>query len=67
MPMPSVPCAPITRDPLSRAFYALPADPDAQTEDVLVDTRGFVYVTDKNWGLWILRYNGTGQPAPTDR
>ena len=35
-----------------------------QTEDVLVDTRGNIYITDKQWGLWILRY--TGQAACTD-
>lgn len=29
-----------------------------QTEDVLVDTRGNIYITDKQWGLWILRYTG---------
>jgi len=34
---------------------------------VLVDTRGNVFVTDKNWGLWVLRYSGPDQPAPTDR
>jgi hypothetical protein len=27
-----------------------------QTEDVLVDTRGYIYVTNKNQGLWILKY-----------
>jgi len=26
-----------------------------QTEDVLVDTRGYIYVTNKNQGLWILK------------
>jgi hypothetical protein len=36
-----------------------------QTEDVLVDTRGNIYITDKNWGLFILRYTGKGEPAPT--
>ena len=46
---------------------ALPRDLVTQTEDVLVDTRGFIYVTDKQWGLWILRYSGPDQPAPTDR
>ena len=30
----------------------------AQTEDVLVDTRGYIYVTDKNQGLFILKYTG---------
>ena len=38
-----------------------------QLEDVLVDTRGYIYVTDKQWGLWILRYTGPDQPAPTDK
>jgi hypothetical protein len=45
----------------------LPRDLVTQTEDVLVDTRGLIYVTDKQWGLWILRYLGPDQPAPTDR
>ena len=36
-------------------------------EDVLVDTRGYIYVTDKQWGLWILRYTGPDQPTPTDK
>lgn len=29
-----------------------------QTEDVLVDTRGYIYITHKNQGLWILKYTG---------
>lgn len=33
----------------------------AQTEDVLVDRRGNIFITDKNQGLWVLRYTG---PAP---
>ena len=33
-----------------------------QTEDVLVDRRGYIYITGKNEGLWILRYTG---PKPT--
>jgi hypothetical protein len=45
----------------------LPKDVVAQTEDVLVDTRGYIYITDKNWGMWILRYSGPNQPTPTDR
>jgi len=44
----------------------LPKDVVNQTEDVLVDTRGYIYITDKNWGLWIARYTGPDQPAPTD-
>jgi hypothetical protein len=34
---------------------------------LLVDTRGYIYITDKNWGMWILRYSGPNQPTPTDR
>jgi len=37
----------------------------SQTEDVLVDTRGNIYITDKNRGIFILRYTGKGEPAPT--
>ncbi len=29
-----------------------------QTEDVAVDARGNVFITDKQWGLFILRYEG---------
>jgi hypothetical protein len=36
-----------------------------QTQDVLVDTRGNIYITDSAWGIWILRYTGPDQPAPT--
>jgi hypothetical protein len=43
----------------------IPARLVTQTEDVLVDTRGNIYITDKQWGLWVLRYTGPGQPAPT--
>jgi hypothetical protein len=35
-----------------------------QTEDVVVDRRGFIYISDKNQGLWILRYTG---PQPGAR
>lgn len=38
-----------------------PQPPDAlalQSEDVLVDTRGDIYLSNKNQGLWILRYTG---------
>jgi hypothetical protein len=50
--------------------YFLPPDPKerrgvfpkdsltASSEDVLVDTRGYIYVTDKNLGLYVLRYTG---------
>jgi hypothetical protein len=53
--------------PPSERAGPLPRDLVTQTEDVLVDTRGYIYVTDKQWGLWILRYTGPDQPAPTDR
>jgi hypothetical protein len=36
-----------------------------QTQDVLVDTRGNIYITDSAWGIWVLRYTGKNQPAPT--
>ncbi|OFW09277.1 MAG: hypothetical protein A3H27_03725 [Acidobacteria bacterium RIFCSPLOWO2_02_FULL_59_13] len=29
-----------------------------QAEDVVVDTRGYIYLTDSNQGLWILRLSG---------
>lgn len=34
-----------------------------QTEDVLVDRRGNIYVTDKQWGLFVLRYTGSRAPG----
>ena len=45
----------------------LPAKLVNQTEDVLADTRGNIYITDKQWGLFILHYTGQGEPAPTAR
>ncbi len=30
----------------------------SQSEDVLVDARGYIYLTGKNEGLWILKYTG---------
>ncbi|NEU73242.1 hypothetical protein PI95_011870 [Hassallia byssoidea VB512170] len=50
--------------------YFIPPDPKkrfgpmpegrlvVQTEDVLVDRRGYIYITHKNQGLWILKYQG---------
>lgn len=49
--------------------YYIPPDPKerrgvlpktlvTQTEDVLVDSRGYIYITDKNHGLHVLRYTG---------
>jgi hypothetical protein len=48
----------IPPDPTER-FGAQP--PDAlvvQSEDVLVDARGYIYLSNKNQGLWILQYTG---------
>jgi hypothetical protein len=56
----------IPPQPAERAG-ALPRDLVTQIEDVLVDTRGYIYVTDKQWGLWVLRYTGPDQPTPTDK
>jgi hypothetical protein len=35
------------------------------TEEVLVDTRGNIYIADNKWGVFVLRYTGKGQPKPT--
>ncbi|MDH3239987.1 MAG: hypothetical protein OEO83_04905 [Alphaproteobacteria bacterium] len=32
-----------------------------QTEDVAVDARGNIYISDKQWGLFILRYDGPNE------
>jgi hypothetical protein len=41
----------------TRRYGPLPEDKLVlQTEDVVVDRRGFIYISDKNQGLWILRY-----------
>ena len=42
----------------TRRYGTLPTKLVAQSEDVLVDARGYIYVTQKNQGLWILRYTG---------
>jgi len=43
----------------TQRYGPVPADKLVlQTEDVLVDRRGYVYLTHKNQGLWILRYTG---------
>jgi hypothetical protein len=36
----------------------LPRTLVAQSEDVLVDRRGYIYLTDKNHGLYVLRLAG---------
>jgi hypothetical protein len=43
------------------------ASPINWTEDVLADTRGNIYISDDKWGIFVLRYTGEGQPAPTAR
>jgi len=53
--------------PVKRYGPQPPNDLVNQTEDVLVDTRGYIYVDDKHWGLFILKYTGPDQPAPTAR
>jgi hypothetical protein len=35
-----------------------PAELETSAEDILVDTRGYAYLTDKQWGLFIVRYTG---------
>src|SRR6185437_11710946 len=47
----------IPPDPVKR-YGPLPKKLVSQVEDVLVDTRGVIYIDDKNWGLWALRYTG---------
>lgn len=37
------------------------------TEDVLVDARGYIYITDDKWGVWILRDSNPGQGAPSSK
>ncbi len=51
--------------PLKRYGPQPPNDLVQQSEDVLVDTRGYIYLDDKHWGLYILRYTGPDQPAAT--
>jgi hypothetical protein len=60
-----------TSDPLRvrEIGYFLPHDPEhrigvlptrlvTQTEDVIVDARGYAYITDKNQGIYIVRATG---------
>ena len=48
--------------PQTSGAHASPID---WTEDVAVDTRGNIYISDDKWGVFILRYRGPGQPSPT--
>jgi hypothetical protein len=54
----------IPPDPTKR-YGPVPDKLVEQTEDVLVDRRGYVYITNKNQGLWILRYTGP-RPSATN-
>lgn len=47
-------------DPTRRYGPVPPSTLVVQSEDVLVDRRGYIYVTDKHQGLWIIRYDGPG-------
>ena len=47
-----------------RTVYDRQSEEIGTIEDVLVDTRGNIYITDKQWGLFVLRYTGKGEPAP---
>ena len=42
----------------TRRYGPLPTKLVAQSEDVLVDSRGIIYLTEKNQGLWTLQYTG---------
>ena len=54
----------IPPDPVKR-YGPVPDKLVEQTEDVLVDRRGYVYITNKNQGLWVLRYTGP-RPSATN-
>jgi hypothetical protein len=49
----------IPPDPTQR-FGPVPSGTIVQSEDVLVDRRGFIYLSNKQQGIWILRYTGPG-------
>lgn len=48
----------IPPNPAQRFGTKPEGDLDLQTEDVLVDARGYIYITQKNQGIWILRHTG---------
>jgi hypothetical protein len=55
----------IPPDPTKR-IGTLPTKLVLQTEDVLVDARGYIYISNKNQGLWILRFNGFNDEGRDD-
>jgi hypothetical protein len=52
----------IPPDPTER-FGPVPSGTIVQSEDVLVDRRGYIYLSNKQQGIWILRYTGPGLRA----
>ena len=54
----------IPPDPVKR-FGPVPTKFVEQTEDVLVDRRGYIYLSDKNQGIFVLRR--TADPEPEGR
>jgi len=48
----------IAPDPLERRGLLPATGLVTQSEDVLVDRRGNIFITDKNHGIYVLRYNG---------
>ena len=48
----------LAADPTERRGV-LPRTLVTQSEDVLVDARGYAYLTDKNHGLHVVRYVGS--------
>jgi hypothetical protein len=48
----------IPPDPTTRYGPLPKGDLVVDSEDALIDTRGYIYVTDRNQGVWILRYTG---------
>ena len=65
--------------PTETGWFIPPERPDAPkhsgphespinwTEDVLVDARGYIYITDDKWGVWILKDSAPAQGAPSSR
>ena len=51
-------------DPTTRRGPLPKTDLIAQTEDVLVDARGYIYISDKNQGIYILKLSDQPTPRP---
>ncbi|MBC8070195.1 MAG: hypothetical protein IAG13_17810 [Deltaproteobacteria bacterium] len=50
-------------EPTERLGYLPRGKLVLQAEDVLVDRRGYIYVSHKNQGIWVVRYRGDGSPG----